>query len=272
MRESTRARNASRIGRVAAAGAALFLLAGCATGYSFVQPDVAGSGGYYTGEAPYSGQGYYDEYGAEGYGYYGGTLPYAYYGPGYYGYAPSWSLGFGISSAWNFRGYWGPWYSAGFAGCYSWRCGSHQHRHGHHRDHDHDSRHWRHDEGPSSDVAAAIGERDLSGARMRAMELNAWRRDHYVRAPRQGFTGSFAGIPADPRPMIRPMPAAGSVAGRPVAPAAAPRGWPAPTAFSRVPRAPAPAAVGRAVIMQPAAPPPVQPATRTGAAPAIRIR
>jgi hypothetical protein len=121
---------AAKAARLTALGAGILLLAGCATGYSFVQPDVAGGGGYYTSEGPYSGQGYYDDYGTGpyysgtgGYGYYNGTWPYdgayGYYGPGY-GYGPQWTFNVGISNVWNFRGYWGPWYTSGFplAGCY----------------------------------------------------------------------------------------------------------------------------------------------------------
>ena len=68
--------------RLAALGAAALLLAGCATGYTFVQPDAAG-GGYYTGTGAYPSSGYYynDDYGADAWfpGYAGfGYDPYFY--------------------------------------------------------------------------------------------------------------------------------------------------------------------------------------------------
>ena len=132
------------LARVVALGTGALALAGCATGYAFVQPDVAGGGGYYTSDAPYSGQGslyygtgpYYP--GTSGYGYYNGTSPYSnpfgwYDGYGDYGYWPSFTFNLGISNVWNFPGYWGPWYSTGW-GCARWDCGHHGRRH-HHHDH-----------------------------------------------------------------------------------------------------------------------------------------
>jgi hypothetical protein len=136
----------SRLARIVALGAGALALAGCATGYAFVQPDVAG-GGYYTSDGPYPGQGYYDDYGTgpyypgtSGYGYYSGTWPDAYpfgwYGGyGNYGYWPSFTFNLGYSNAWNFPGYWGPWYAGG-RGCARWGCGHHRHGHRHHDDHD----------------------------------------------------------------------------------------------------------------------------------------
>lgn len=133
-----------RFARAAVLGAGALVLAGCATGYAFVQPDVAGRGGYYTSDGPYSGQGYYDYYGTgpyypgtSGYGYYNGNSPYSnpygWYGGvhGGYGYWPSFTFNPGISSVWNFPGYWGPWYSTGW-GCGRWRCGHHGRGHHHH--------------------------------------------------------------------------------------------------------------------------------------------
>jgi hypothetical protein len=130
------------LARAGVLGAAV-ALAGCATGYALVQPDAAGSGAYYTSGEPYSGQGYYDDYGTgpyypgtDGYGYYNGTGPYlnpwywGYYGS--YGYWPSFGFSVGFSNVWDFPGYWGPWYSTGWWGCGHRDCG---HRHGHHHDH-----------------------------------------------------------------------------------------------------------------------------------------
>lgn len=131
--------------QLAALCACALSLAGCATGYSFVQPDMAGSGGYYTSSEPYAGQGYYDDYGTgpyypgtSGWGYYNGSWSYP--GPfGWYGgYAGgSWfTFGFSLGGTWGFPGYWGPWYSGGYGwrcnapGCTQWR----QHRHDGHTD------------------------------------------------------------------------------------------------------------------------------------------
>jgi hypothetical protein len=137
----------SRLARAVVLGAGALALAGCATGYAFVQPDVAGGGGYYTSDGPYSGQGYYDDYGTgpyypgtSGYGYYNGTWPYSnpygwYGGYGDYGYGPSFTFNLGISNVWNFPGYWGPWYSTGW-GCGRWSCGHYRRGHHHHDGHD----------------------------------------------------------------------------------------------------------------------------------------
>ena len=82
MRKPDRLGTWARLARRILPGAGVLLLAGCATGYSFVQPDMAGSGSYYTGDGPYTGQGYYDYYatgpyypGTSGWGYYNGTDP-----------------------------------------------------------------------------------------------------------------------------------------------------------------------------------------------------
>lgn len=129
--------------RLAIFVAGALLLAGCATNYSFVQPDMAGGGGYYTSDGPYASQGYYDYYGTgpyypatSGWGYYGGTWPYSdpYGWYGNYGYGSSLTFGFGFSSVWGFPGYWGPWYSSNWGcgggyGCGGWR---HRRRHDHH--------------------------------------------------------------------------------------------------------------------------------------------
>lgn len=132
--------------RLAVLGAGALLLAGCATGYSFVQPDMAGSGGYYTSDGSYSGQGYYDYYGTgpyypvtSGWGYYAGTWPYSdpYGWYGGYEVGSSLTFGFGFSDTWGVPGYWGPWYSSNW-GCASWYgCGGWRHDR-HHRHHNHD--------------------------------------------------------------------------------------------------------------------------------------
>ncbi len=136
----------ARRARTAVLGVVALALAGCATGYAFVQPDVAGGGGYYTSDRPYSGQGSFDygtgPYypGTGGYGYYNGTWPYSnpygwYGGYGGYGYGPSFTFNLGISNVWNFPGYGGPWYSTGWS-CARWGCGHHRRGHHHHDGHD----------------------------------------------------------------------------------------------------------------------------------------
>lgn len=285
MRQIHPKRVAVRLALLTALGAGILLLAGCATGYSFVQPDVAGGGGYYTSDGPYSGQGYYDDYGTgpyysgtSGYGYYNGTWPYGgaygYYGAGY-GYGPQWMLNVGISNVWNFPGYWGPWYSTGFplGGCYSWRCGSRHYRHGHHH---HGSGSWRHDGTPTSppDVAQTGQERgrDFAAGRERAMEVSAWRHDHMVRSPRQGLTGSFAGVPAIPARIAAPAARDSSFAGRRAGAMATPVAMPAARSFSGTPRAAPPADVARAAPARPAPAPVVRTPTRNSAAPATKVQ
>lgn len=127
----SRTLRSGRLGRlrIVALGAAALLLAGCATGYTFVQPDAAGGGGYYTGAGPYAAPGYYDGgYGADawfpGYAGFG-------YDP-YYGSSISFGLGFGNACGWGCGGYYGgwPWYygGAGYPGGY-YRHGRRHHRH-----------------------------------------------------------------------------------------------------------------------------------------------
>lgn len=131
--------------RIAALGTGALLLAGCATGYSFVQPDVTGSGSYYTGDGPYAGQ-YYG-------GAYGGGLyadPFGWYGP-YYGSSISFSIGFGGGWGWPYySGFYGgafggwPWYAGygypiyGYGG-YGW----HRYHHRHTRTDGHHLHGWR---------------------------------------------------------------------------------------------------------------------------------
>lgn len=108
-------------------GVGVLALAGCATGYSFVQPDAGDAGGYYTSAESYTAPGYVDD------GAFGTYDPYA--GFGDYGlYGPSLTFGLGLGSAcgWSCGNYYGgwPWYY-GEAGYYGWR-----HHHGHHHHHD----------------------------------------------------------------------------------------------------------------------------------------
>ncbi len=99
MRGEFQGKTWGRFVRLGALAAAVMAMAGCATGYSFVQPNVTGGGGYYTSEGPYAGAGYYGGglY-ASPFGWYGG------YGPYGYGSSFSLSLGFGNASGWPFYG------------------------------------------------------------------------------------------------------------------------------------------------------------------------
>lgn len=174
-----------RAARLLALGAAGLLLAGCATGYALVQPDVAGAGAYYSGDAyagaydggeAYTGTGYYDVWGTgpyypgtAGFGYYDGSWPYGgaggWYGLGFsYGYASPFAFGIGFSNVWNFPGYWGPWYAPNVAvwGC-RWRCDGHR---GHY---------WRHHAGHGGHGVHGPGEHRWNG--------HAWARGETVSAP-----------------------------------------------------------------------------------------
>lgn len=275
MRRTRRTWAMAHNARLALLGAGVLLLAGCATGYSFVQPDVAGSGSYYTGDGPYSGSGYYDYYGTgpyypgtSGYGYYNGSWPYSgafgYYGPGY-GYGSQWIFNLGVSNVWNFPGYWGPWYATGFPswGCYSWRCGSHRHHH-------HGSGSWRHDDTrpPAAAPTSPRPGQDFTARRERTREITAWRHDHFVRSPRQGLTGSFAGTPALPPRIAAPAPRGTSFASMEARPVAAPARMPTPQAVSRAPRAAPPPSFRPAPPVRPVA----QPSSRTSSTPGVKVQ
>lgn len=135
------------LARSAAVLAGTLVLAACAMGYSYVQPEAAGSGNYYTSDAPYTGQGYYDYYGTgpyypgtSGWGYYNGTAPYAgsfgWFDGNFDDFGTPIFFNLGISDVWGFPGYWGPWYSIDFPlwGCWN-GCWRHHHRHDHWRGH-----------------------------------------------------------------------------------------------------------------------------------------
>jgi hypothetical protein len=118
----------SRLVRITLLAAGVLALAGCASGYSFVQPDTAGAGDYYTSGGPYPAPGHYyddtayDPYDA-GFGY-GGL-----YGPSF-----AFGLGFGNVCGWSCGDYYGgwPWYYGGVA--YHGKRWHHGHRHGDHGD------------------------------------------------------------------------------------------------------------------------------------------
>lgn len=251
MRGMNRRQGWTRLARGAALGAGVLLLAGCATGYSFVQPDVAGSGGYYTSEGPYSSRGYYDDYGTgpyysgtSGWGYYNGSYPYSsrygYYG-GNYGYGSPWIFNLGISNVWNFPGYWGPWYTLGYPswGCYARRCGNH--RHHHHKDgdkHGHgpdrgDHVAWKPGLNPGHPPRSAPGTppvqiRSLPATRLpqadfanrRPADASAFRHDRFVQAPRQQVGGRAIGVPARLEAMETRAPAPRAFVNRPTGPRA----------------------------------------------------
>lgn len=208
MRNPDRSNSWNRGARLALLGVGVLLLAGCATGYSFVQPDMAGSGGYYTGDSSYTGQGYYDYYGTGpyypgtgGWGYYNGTWPYSdpYGWYGGYGYGSSLTFGFGTSNVWGFPGYWGPWYSSNW-GCGGYGCGGWRHRHHHRHDPGSDKpKPWLKPDHPpvppriARDVGSAppialparpVPRRPIEGfANRRPLESTAFAPHDFVRAP-----------------------------------------------------------------------------------------
>lgn len=136
------------------------LLGGCATGYSFIQPSVAGGGSYYTSNGPYAAPDYYG-YG----GGYDASSPWAADPFGWYGwplYGSSISFSFGFGNVWGWPGYAGlygpfggwPYYTGwgypvglggyGFRGYY---------RHGHRHPVGHHDHGW-HDRGGNDAVAS----------------------------------------------------------------------------------------------------------------------
>lgn len=235
----------SRLVRLTLLAAGVLALAGCASGYSFVQP---GAGDYYTSNGPYPAPGHYygdtayDPYDA-GFGY--GSL----YGP--------FGLGLGSACGWSCAGYYGgwPWYYGGIA-----YYGKRRH-HGHHRHGDPvasgPSPHpWRHaDHAPVPPNTGARGAPPPIAVPERPMEGFASRR--------MLDSASFAphGAGRMPRPIAVPDPPA-SMASH--LPGFADRSMPvraaAPHVFSR-PAAPAPGPIHVA-----------SPAVRSSQAPATKIR
>lgn len=118
--------NDNRLVRVTMLAAGMLALAGCATGYSFVQPGATGAGSYYTSDGPYPVAGYDYDDGVGAYDPYGSAFGYGSYGPSF-----TFDLGFGSICGWSCAGYYGGWpWSYGGAGYYGWR------RHGRHHHHD----------------------------------------------------------------------------------------------------------------------------------------
>ncbi|TAN05681.1 MAG: hypothetical protein EPN38_11020 [Rhodanobacteraceae bacterium] len=112
--------------RLAALAAGVMGLAGCMAGYSYVQPGIAGAGGYYSGDAAYPTY-YPTYYGGDGYAY---GAPYTSlslsigsgWGPGYYG-----GYGYGYAYPGYYRGRSGHnWHGGygnhgGYHGGHAWR-------------------------------------------------------------------------------------------------------------------------------------------------------
>jgi len=117
----------NRLARVTLLVAGVLALAGCAAGYSFVQPDAGGAGSYYTSDGPYPAPAYYYDDGIGAYGPYGAGFGYG----NLYGPSLTLDLGLGNPCGWSCGGYYGgwPWYYGG-AGYYGRRWHHGHHRHG----------------------------------------------------------------------------------------------------------------------------------------------
>jgi len=117
----------NRLARVTLLVAGVLALAGCAAGYSFVQPDAGGAGSYYTSDGPYPAPAYYYDDGIGAYGPYGAGFGYG----NLYGPSLTLDLGLGNPCGWSCGGYYGgwPWYYGG-AGYYGKRWHHGHHRHG----------------------------------------------------------------------------------------------------------------------------------------------
>ena len=115
----------SGLARLALLGTSVVALAGCVTGYSLVQPDGTGAGGYYTDES-YPAPAYtYD-------GDFGAYDPYDVAFGDYGIYGPSFTFGLGIGGpcGWGCAGYGGwPWYYGAVVDDHRWR----RHHAHHHR-------------------------------------------------------------------------------------------------------------------------------------------
>lgn len=283
---------------VLAAGA--LALAGCATGYLFVQPDVTGGGSYYTGSGPYSGE-YYGGY--SGAGVY--ANPYGWYGPSY-GSSVSLSLGFGNAWGWPYfgglyGGFYGGWpyytslaypfYGYGYGGY--WR---HRYRHAYYHGgrHDHDG-YYRHDRKGHTRTAGRgswngdghwHGQRFARGSDpagdVRPPASGSFARGDFVRAParlrtrrpvnpgmERPMAGRFAADGGRANERIMPMPSA-------VAVPREFRAQPAPAFRPEMPAMSTPRAMPReafqAAPMRFSAPAAPRATGRSGNAPATRIR
>ncbi len=250
MRVTTATAAWPRVVRWLALGAALLVLGGCATGYSFVQPEAGGAGAYYRGDA-YAAAGTWganvDYPGVAGFGYYGGW-PYAAAGGWYagFGYTSPFVLGFGFANVWGSPGYGYPWYAGGYPawGC-GWRCHPRRGRYWAHRGHHRPPGHrWQRIGSPAAD--APPWRRSLAGGAPAGAAEFAHRA--FVHAPAtqawQPQTGNRRPQRMAPAWAVRPM-ARGFAEGMPRTRPPAFRGNPrvrAEPAFRAVPRfAPTPA-------------------------------
>lgn len=105
-----------------AMGVGVLALAGCVTGYSFVQPDATGTGGYYTSAESYPVWGQDEDADFGAYDSDAGFGDYGLYGPSF-----TFGLGLGSACGWSCAGYYGGWpwyYGAGYYG--------RRRHHGHH--------------------------------------------------------------------------------------------------------------------------------------------
>lgn len=263
----SRTLQASRVGRLRSVvlGVAALLLGGCATGYTFVQPDAGG--GYYTGAGPYASSGYYDDVGYGADAWYPGYAGFG-YNPYYYGSSISFGLGIGSMCGWGCGSYYGgwPWFYGG-AGYPYWGYYRHGRHHRHHGGHDPvagtpSPRPWRQPDHPRVPPAMthgatppiAVPERPREGfANRRPLDSARFAPHEFTRAVRP------MGVPARP---VSAMPQAPAFAERP-----APRFAEPPMRVAPIRSAPAHNfAPSRPVFAPPPAP------VRNSSTPATKIR
>lgn len=239
MRETSHSKH-QPLARITLLVAGVLALAGCATGYSLVQPSVGGAGSYYTGDGPYPTPAYSYGYGTGAYG--------ADYGYGSL-YGPSFTFGLGLGSVcgWNCGGYYGAW---------PWYFGAvRYHGRRHHGHHQHDAPvawlHPDHAPVPARGVAPSMArpipvpERPMEAAGSRRMlDSAAFAPRGEVRMPRPERIPDGPGYPA-----------------------------PQPSGFAeRSTRMTAPHAFTRPAARAPASPHVAPPAARNPRAPSIKIR
>jgi hypothetical protein len=236
------------LARITLLAAGALALAGCAAGYSLVQPGMGGAGSYYTSDGPYAAPAYSYGYGPDAYGPYGANYGYgSLYGPSF-----TFGLGLGSVCGWSCGGYYGAW---------PWYVGAVRHHGGRHHGHHH------HDDPVASNPSP-----------------RPWLSPDHAPVPPRGATRSLARPSAVPE---RPMEATGNRRMLDSA-AFAPRGEVRMPGPERIPDRPAyPAAPGFAerpmrmaephAFARPAAPAPTArhmapPAARNSQAPASKIR
>jgi hypothetical protein len=107
--------------RLAVLAAGVMGLSGCMAGYSYVQPGIAGAGGYYTGDAAYP----------------------AYYDGGGYAYGSPYSLSVSIGNGWGPGYYGGYGYGYAYPSYYRGQRGNWHGGHDHHAGHQGGGHNWR---------------------------------------------------------------------------------------------------------------------------------